>query len=81
MTTEIWEPHFLAITEVCRAAILICEALPETNTVLELKSLLEIQRSIHEDMAEGKHFGTRRLEAVISLCQKTCKELESLKKE
>ena len=71
------EPHFQAISEVSRCALMITEALPETDTTLELVHLLTMQADILTDLIEGKHFGSRALEQITTYCQQTCNDLET----
>lgn len=70
------EPHFMAITESARAALIISEKLPDTDAVLELRSILSMQCEILTDVIDGKHFGSRALEQFTTYCQQTCNEME-----
>lgn len=75
------EPHLLAICNACRTSLSMLNELPETDTVLEIKSVLEMQKEILSDFLNGQHFGSRALHQFILYCHQTCEELEKLEKE
>lgn len=75
------EIHLAATIEACRAAILISENLPETDSTLELKNILSMQLRILLDIIENKHFGSRALDNFIIECRHICNVLEEIEKD
>ena len=73
--------HMSAILHACRTSILICEALPETETVMELKSILSMEGEILDCALQGHHFGTKALQQFRTYCQQTSNELENITKD
>ena len=69
--------HLEAIIESSCAALLICNELPDTDSVLELKDILGIQCDILNDYVKGNHYGSRALEEFTNSCKQRCSELEN----
>lgn len=75
------EPHFQAIYESNNAALTVVEELPETDAVLELIGILEIQNDIIMTLIEQKHYGSNPLDNFIHYCKKITHELQENKRD
>ncbi len=62
------EHHILAIVSCCSSCLELLSTQPETDTVLEMKELLEYQFDILDCIIQDRHFGSDGLDVVIEQC-------------
>ena len=60
--------HFGAAYKASEIACEMMDILPETDLMMELANILEIQRSLMECMIQRKHFGDDNLASFINYC-------------
>lgn len=75
------DQHILATFYASIAACDMCDLLPPTDVVEELKTILNIQFDIMKTMLESKHYGSENLSDFIEHCKEISVEWERIKKD
>lgn len=60
--------HFAAAFKASEIACEMMEIFPETDLIIELSNILEIQRSIMECIIQRKHFGDDNIISFVNYC-------------
>jgi len=60
--------HFAAAYKASEVSCEMMDILPETDLILELSNILEIQRTLMECIVQKKHFGDDNITSFINYC-------------
>lgn len=75
----ILESHLIASEKITASSIALLDLLPETDIVLEVKTLLELQDQILISTLNKKNFGQKKLEFIEDHCSFALSEAERIK--
>jgi len=81
MTILYAEHHLIASLSVSTACLQLLGVMPETDQVLEMRTLLEDQFEIIECLTQSRHFGSDALDHVIQDCHNVLEQISEFKKE
>lgn len=70
--------HTLAIFNVCIACLELLSTMPDTDSILELRALLEDQSEIIKCLIHQRHFGSDALDEVILDCNNVIQQVKQL---
>ena len=73
------DSHFYAALLACQAAFELTEALPETDLIEEIYSILVTQHELFMCLVQGTHFGSDRLIEFVKHCETMKIQAERLK--
>ncbi len=74
--TKFIDHHILTIFSVCNASIELISTLPDTDTVSELRDLLEYQFDVIDCIIHERHYGSDALDSIIEMCQSILKQVK-----
>lgn len=75
----ILESHLIASEKITVSSLALLDLLPETDIVLEVKTLLELQDQILISTLNKKSFGQKKLDFIEDHCSLTLFEAERIK--
>jgi len=72
------EHHLLALLSTTNTALEMIHLLPSTDTIIDLKEVIECQYDILNCIINQQHYGSRNLDSIIKTCGNIIEQIQEM---